>query len=267
MSNLAEIIEKAEKENKKIDYISVKTDGESAFGSVYFDNVKSADGDALKLLRLYPALSFLLKKNNLLFYTTQKNPQIEYSYEYKPKNLKGRRVKKFCSLWTERSGALIRYFAKKRRAGKLVNQGVWFFGIERGKDTFTVLKAYFKCFFENEKGDKVFYNDLYKNVCKNCGDERFAALIDKTFFMTQNGFNLYMIAFNENKKSGEIKYKLYYSISGDRKENPKTLLNKLGVNKTESFDSAISALGKYRCVGFTVSSGEKNGVNFYFKGE
>lgn len=267
MQNIAEIIKQAEKDNKKIDYISVKTDGETAFGSVYFDDLKSADYSAVLNLNSYPELAFLRKKKNLLFYTSQKNPQIEYSYEYKPKNLWGRKIKKFCALWSGRSSELIQYFAKKRRFGKLTNRGVWFFGIEKEKDESTVFKVYFRCFFENEKGDKVFFNDFYKGVAENCGDENFAALIGRTFFMTERGFNLYMIAFNENGTSKEIKYKLYYSISDNRKEDPKSLLRCIGINETESFDMAVNALKDYRCVGFTVSAGVKNSVNFYFKGE
>ena len=178
--------------------------------SIYTNDVVSQDETAIEFLRNSSQWKFLIDKDLILFYTTKNGNDIYYSYEYKLKPFFDKDFNDFLKIIENaEERRAVEYFSRERYLGEYKNGGLWFFGIEKRKNSKNdILKVYFKAFYEKENGETLF-DESFGNLIENCGISAMKIIMQEIYGLLQYGFELYMVGWNYDYITKKSKYKVY----------------------------------------------------------
>lgn len=190
-----------------IDYISVCCNESGVFRCVYTDDIKGGNDEAVDYLKREKQLEFLAKDGLVLFHTRKSTDSVEASYEYKLGPLSDEEFERFVRLWERNSADQIRRLVKE------AEKRVYCFGIEYPhgrKEDFdrAVLKIYFSAWKDGACGEKI-YDDKEFSVKPANISEQFEHLKDIADKFVEMGFHFYMAAWNWDKATDVVKYKIY----------------------------------------------------------
>ncbi len=276
MDDISEFLNKL-RAHGAVDYAALKCRGEAIKFALYSDGNRERDAEALAFLGRVEALSFL-RERDILFYTVQSSPGVRRSYEYRPapSAVEGERLQRLVSPWEgSRSYGLIRYFAAPQRHAGMTSGGIYCFGAEypQGREErpeSAVWKIYFRTYFTDEDGARVYDNGLWMGLAERCPCPELVQLAHRCAPLLSCGMDLHMVGWNYDRLTGGCDYKLYFNYA--LPAFPSAAVGRLAeaglcgeraraVLYDERFSAALA------CKGLAVSQSDagEGRVNFYFK--
>lgn len=183
--------------------------------SVYYTKDCPSNASRTQLrLDTFEEWRFLIEDDLILAYSAKEMPNGEYAVECKIKEIpeESNEFQQLIQSWKKDSEReAIVYFAKNRRIEDYENSGIWFVGIENSSSiNDETIKIYFKTYFQNEYGDRLYADKDYLDIISNCGIESFHDIVNSINNTSLHSFHVFMVGWNYNRVSNESKYKVYF---------------------------------------------------------
>lgn len=247
----------------------------SVDSACYTNGVLDREDRSLPFLVRNDEWRFLAEDGLVIFSTAKSAADLEYSYEYKLKYIPetSDRFSRLAQSWDDpKERAALAYFSRRRSVGDFENRGIWLVGMERPRFSGeTRIKVYFRTFYENGVGDRLYADSDFLAVIASCGIDGFRELAALAGEYLRRSLHVYMVSWNHDRLSKASKYKIYLIADG---ETDKKLFDELfrafgtdGADRSRISEMLRRLPVRFAGLSLCLDTDGKKSVNLYYHRE